>query len=100
MHYAGQFNLSPHVLIGSFFGRFLMTWLFIRTKGGILSAMFLHVSVNVTSQFFPLTYASLPVGAIIAFLLILEAKMWRKLPKDNPAVFTEQSPDADKNATG
>jgi membrane protease YdiL (CAAX protease family) len=99
MHYSGNFNLSLHVLVGSLFGRFLMTWLFIRTKGGILSAMFLHVSVNVTSQFVPLTNASLLVGAIIAILLIVGTKMWRKLPQDSPAVFTEELPDVTKNVT-
>jgi membrane protease YdiL (CAAX protease family) len=90
MHYSGHFDLNLHVLAGSFFGRFLLTWLFIRTKGGILSAMLLHASVNVTSQFVPLTNASLLVGAVIAVLLIVAAKMWRKLPQDSPAVFTEE----------
>ncbi|MHC4560733.1 MAG: CPBP family intramembrane glutamic endopeptidase, partial [Planctomycetota bacterium] len=84
MHFSGYFNLSLHVLVGSFFGRFLMTWLFIRTKGGILSAMLLHVSVNVTSQFIPITNASLLVGAIIATLLIFAARMWHKLPQASP----------------
>jgi membrane protease YdiL (CAAX protease family) len=91
MHFSGHFDLSLHVLVGSFFGRFLMTWLFIRTSGGILSGMFLHVSVNVTSQFVPLTYASLPVGAIVAVIAIVGGRMWQKLPQCSPATFTTES---------
>ena len=86
-HLAGYFDLSLHVLIGSFFGRFLMTWLFVRSSGGILTAMLLHSSVNVTSQFFPLTYASLPVWAVAAALVILGDKMWRKLPLGNATMY-------------
>jgi membrane protease YdiL (CAAX protease family) len=91
LHMSGDFNLSPHVLIGSFFGRFLLTWLFIRTSGGILSAMLLHASVNVTSQFVPLTNASLLVFGIVAILVIVEGRMWRKLPQGSPAAFVEES---------
>jgi len=39
--------------------------------GGMLSAMLLHASVNVTSQFVPLTNASLLVGGIVAILVQL-----------------------------
>lgn len=91
LHYSGYFNLSLHVLVGSFFGRFLLTWLFIRTSGGMLSAMLLHASVNVTSQFVPLTNASLLVGGIAAILVIVGGRMWRKLPQGSPATFTEES---------
>ena len=91
LHYSGYFNLGLHVLVGSFFGRFLLTWLFIRTSGGMLSAMLLHASVNVTSQFVPLTNASLLVGGIVAILVIVGGRMWRKLPQGSPATFTEKS---------
>lgn len=91
LHFSGYFNLSLHVLIGSFFGRFLLTWLFIRTSGGMLSAMLLHASVNVTSQFVPLTNASLVVDGIAAIIVIVGGRMWRKLPQGSPATFTEES---------
>jgi len=86
MHFAGLFNLSPHVLIGSFFGRFLLTWLFIRSSGGVLTAILLHASVNVTSQFVPLTNASLLVDAVVALLIVIGGKMWRRLPEESPAI--------------
>jgi membrane protease YdiL (CAAX protease family) len=86
MHMAGLFNLSAHVLIGSFFGRFLLTWLFIRSSGGVLTAILLHTSVNVTSQFVPLTNASLLVDAVVALLVIVGGRMWRRMPEKSPAV--------------
>jgi membrane protease YdiL (CAAX protease family) len=89
-HLAGYFDLNAHVLIGSFFGRFLVTWLFVRSSGGVLSAMLIHTSVNVTSQFMPVTYASLPVWAVIAILVVVQDKMWRRLPHENPAVVVDE----------
>ena len=86
MHFAGLFNLSAHVLIGSLFGRFLLTWLFIRSSGGVLTAILMHTSVNVTSQFVPLTNASILVDAVVALLVIFGGKMWRKLPEESSAV--------------
>lgn len=90
MHFSGYFNLSAHVLIGSFLGRFLLTWLFIRSSGGVLTAILLHTSVNVTSQFIPLTNASLLVDGVIALLVIVGGRMWRRLPGENAAVLAEE----------
>ncbi|TFH35990.1 MAG: CPBP family intramembrane metalloprotease [Anaerolineales bacterium] len=89
MYLSGHFNLSAHVLIGSFFGRFLMTWLFIRSSGGVLTGILLHTSVNVTSQFVPLTNASMLVDAVVALLVIVGGRMWQLLPKEHPAVHAE-----------
>jgi membrane protease YdiL (CAAX protease family) len=90
MHLSGFFNLSAHTLIGSFFGRFLMTWLFIRSSGDWLTGLFLHTSVNVTSQFVPLTNASLVVDAAVALIVIISGKLWQRLPVENPAVIVEE----------
>jgi membrane protease YdiL (CAAX protease family) len=87
LHYAGYFELSAHVLVGSFFGRFLMTWLFLRSRGGMWTAMLLHASVNVTSQFVPVTNASLLVDGLVAVVVIVAGRMWRRLPEDHPARF-------------
>jgi len=78
LHFAGYFNLSLQVLVGSFFGRFLLTWLFIRSRGALLTALLLHASVNVTSQFVPLTNASLVIDALVALVVIVEGRMWRR----------------------
>jgi membrane protease YdiL (CAAX protease family) len=77
LHLAGYFELNQHVLIGSFFGRFLMTWLYIRSGGGIWTAMLLHASVNVTSQFVPVTNASLMVDGAVAIAVLIAGRMWR-----------------------
>jgi membrane protease YdiL (CAAX protease family) len=90
LHLSGFFNLSTHTLIGSFFGRFLMTWLFIRSSGRWLTAFLLHTSVNVTSQFIPLTNASLIVDAAVALLVIIGGRMWQRLPVENSAVISEE----------
>ncbi len=90
LHLAGLFDLNPHVLIGSFFGRFLLTWLFMRSSGGVLTAVLLHTSVNVTSQFVPLTNASVLVDAVVALLVIVAGRMWQRLPEESPAVLAEQ----------
>jgi membrane protease YdiL (CAAX protease family) len=94
LHLAGSFDLNAHVLIGSFFGRFLLTWLFIRSSGGVLTAILLHTSVNVTSQFVPLTYASLLVDAAVALVIVFGGRMWRRLPEESPAVLAEGRPAA------
>jgi membrane protease YdiL (CAAX protease family) len=90
LYLSGDFNLSPHVLLGSFFGRFLLTWLFMRSSGGVLTAVLLHTSVNVTSQFVPLTNASLLVDAAVTLLVIIGGKMWQRLPEESSAVLAEQ----------
>ena len=91
LHLSGYFNMNVHVLIGTFFGRFLLTWLFIRSSGGVLTAVLLHTSVNVTSQFVPLTNASLIVDILICLLVIVGGRMWRRLPEDNPAVLAKEA---------
>jgi membrane protease YdiL (CAAX protease family) len=91
MHLSGLFELSAHVLIGSFFGRFLLTWLFIRSSGEWMTALLLHTSVNVTSQFVPLTNASLVVDAVVALLVIVGGRMWQRLPEENATVHTQVS---------
>jgi membrane protease YdiL (CAAX protease family) len=82
-----------HALIGTFFARFIFTWLYNRTNGGILTAVLLHTSANVASEFIPVTYALLILEAVVAIIVIVTDRMWRKLPTDSPAVYraTEQT---------
>jgi membrane protease YdiL (CAAX protease family) len=74
-------------LIGTFFARFILTWLFNKTKGGILPAMILHVSANVSFAVLPNSDVSMVLEAILAIIIIIKSRMWKKLPYDNPAVF-------------
>lgn len=74
-------------LIGSFFARFILTWLFIKTRGGLLPVMILHVSANVSFMVLPATYPSMILEAVIAIFLIAKFNMFRKLPERDPAVY-------------
>jgi len=74
-------------LIGTFFARFILTWLFNETKGGILTAMILHVSANVSFAVLPNSDVSMILEAILAIAIIIKRRMWEKLPSDSPAVF-------------
>lgn len=91
LHLSGYFNLSLHVLVGSFFSRFLFTYLFIRSSGGLWTAILLHTSANVTSQFVPVTNASLVLDAVVALLIVVGGRMWRRPAQESPAILGEES---------
>lgn len=82
---AGMYDLSPHVLVGTFFARFVFTWLYIRSCGGLLTAILFHASANVAGQFIPVTNASLWVEGALALVMVIGARMWQRLPADSPA---------------
>lgn len=82
---AGMYDLSPHVLVGTFFARFVFTWLYIRSCGGLLTAILFHASANVAGQFIPVTNASLWVEGVLALTVVIGARMWQRLPADSPA---------------
>jgi uncharacterized protein len=90
LHLSGYFNLSLHVLVGSFFSRFLFTYLFIRSSGGLWTAILLHTSANVTSQFVPVTNASLVLDAVVVFFVVVGGRMWRRLVQESPAIPVEE----------
>ena len=77
-------------LIGSFFARFILTWLFIKTKGGILPVMILHVAANVSFSVLPATYPSMILEALIAVFLLIKFDMFKELPVTHPAVYRYQ----------
>jgi len=74
-------------LIGTFFARFIFTWLYNKTEGSILPAILLHVSANVSFEFIPTTHVDMILGALIAVFIIFRARMWEKLPAENPAIY-------------
>lgn len=74
-------------LIGTFFARFILTWLFNKSKGGILPAMILHVSANVSFAVLPNSDVAMVLEAILAVVIIIKSRMWEKLPDDSQAVF-------------
>ena len=74
-------------LIGTFFARFIFTWLYNKTEGSILPAILLHVSANVSFEFLPVTHVHMILEALIAVFIIFKARMWEKLPSESPAIY-------------
>lgn len=69
-------------VIGTFFARFIFTWLYNKTKGGIIPAMIFHVSANVSFMLFPATPVQMALEAVLAIVIVVTAKMWIKLPNE------------------
>jgi membrane protease YdiL (CAAX protease family) len=91
----GMWNPDPHdfirALIGTFFARFLFTWLFNKTRGGMLTAILFHASANVSFDFLPATYVHMILEAALALGVVLGARMWRKLPAVDPGMYQEEN---------
>jgi membrane protease YdiL (CAAX protease family) len=85
LHLAGLYDLSFHVLVGTFFARFVFTWLYNRSYGGLLTAILFHTAANTASQFMPVTNASLWIEAAFALVVVLGTRMWQRLPAGSPA---------------
>lgn len=85
-HFAGLWSPGLDALLntlaGTFFVRFIFTWLYNRTKGGILSGVLLHTSMNVATDFIPVTNTQIAVTALIAVIVIVGDRMWKRLPSD------------------
>ena len=75
-------------LLGSFFARFIFTWLFNKTRGGILTAIVFHVSANVSFMFLPATPVHMILEAMVAVVIIVAGQMWEKLPSNHPGVYS------------
>jgi hypothetical protein len=79
------YDLSFHVLVGTFFARFVFTWLYNRSYGDLLPAILFHTAANTASQFMPVTNASLWIEAAFALVVVLGTRMWQRLPAGSPA---------------
>jgi membrane protease YdiL (CAAX protease family) len=91
MQIAGYWNSDidsfVRALIGTFFARFIFTWLYNKTRGGILPAILLHASANTCFAFLPVTHVHMVMEAILAIIIIIGNRMWVKLPIDSPAMY-------------
>lgn len=72
-------HISPSIII---------TWFYNRSKGSILVAGVAHAAANTADAFMPnldwVTYTTMM--AIVALLLVLIDRMWKRLPQEDPAV--------------
>ena len=86
MQIAGYWNPDMEsfirAIIGTFFARFIFTWLYNKTEGGILSAILFHVSANTCFMFLPVTHVHMILEVGLAILVIVIGKMWIRLPHD------------------
>lgn len=57
----------------------LLTWVFIRSGGSILACVLLHTSMNVTSEFIPITFEAKMLTIVVVVGLFIEIKSWRVL---------------------
>jgi membrane protease YdiL (CAAX protease family) len=66
-------------------------WLFNRSKGSILVAGVIHAADNTTARVLPILdwfgYGYLVLKVVVALVIILVDRMWKKLPPDHPAVY-------------
>jgi membrane protease YdiL (CAAX protease family) len=91
LHFAGVWNPDTEslirALVGTFFARFIFTWLYNRSKGGIWTAILFHASANVAFEFLPVTPVQFILEAAVAIAIVIGARMWRKLPSGGCAVY-------------
>lgn len=70
----------------------LFSWIFIRTNGNIWAVAIFHASMNSMNPLmgiFPINTAGNVLLVAFAVVVVIVDRMWRKLPKDNPAVYQE-----------
>jgi membrane protease YdiL (CAAX protease family) len=80
-----RFGIYPFITI-------LFSWIYNRTNGSILTVALFHASMNSMNplmEIFPVTTASHIMLIIFAITVVFTDRMWRKLPEDHPAVYTE-----------
>jgi membrane protease YdiL (CAAX protease family) len=67
----------------------IISWLYNRSKGSILVAGIAHAAANTSFAFFPnLDWQVYDwTVAVVALVLIVIDRMWKKLPPDHPAVY-------------
>jgi membrane protease YdiL (CAAX protease family) len=95
LHFAGVWNPDTDSLvrsiIGTFFARFIFTWLYNRSEGNIWTAILFHAAANVAFEFLPVTQVQFVLEAVIAIAAVLGDRMWRKLPAGSRAVYEAAS---------
>lgn len=83
-HLSGHWNadtLSFQVaLIGTFLARFVFTWLYLRSGGGLWTALLFHTSANVAYAVLPATWTAIALQALLAMVALLTGRMWTRQP--------------------
>jgi membrane protease YdiL (CAAX protease family) len=65
----------------------IIVWICNRSKGSILVAGITHASANTFESFVPNFSVFIVIIFCLALVMILVDRMWKKLPRDHPAVY-------------
>jgi hypothetical protein len=80
-------------------GTVTLGWIYNRSKGSFLVAGITHAAANTAYWLFP--NLDWPVFtwtvAVVALVMILVDRMWKKLPPDHPAVYCEPALDESRS---
>jgi hypothetical protein len=78
---------AGHILLS-----ILIVWICNRANGSILVAGIAHAAINTVQAFVPNWGPLLLVFMTAALLVVLIDRMWKKLPRDHPAVYQSPQP--------
>ena len=66
----------------------IFTWIYNRTTRSLLATVLLHTSMNITSNFIPLTIGAILILVVFLVFAIVRDRMWRKLPPEDQIELT------------
>jgi membrane protease YdiL (CAAX protease family) len=103
-HFSGHWNADPVAfrvaLVTTFFARFLFTWLFVRSGGGLWTAIAFHTSANVAFALIPATWAATALFGLLALIAIVTDHLWRRSSRPRRSVSVRAGRPADPGRGG
>jgi membrane protease YdiL (CAAX protease family) len=72
----------------NFIWALLFAWVYNRTRGSLLAPVIFHPAMNTFGDLLPRTDIATVLFIILALAVIIFERMWKKLPGDNPAVYS------------
>jgi len=69
----------------------IFTWIFNRTKGSILVTALIHPAMNTATTFLTASLGAIILLFVFMLFVIVFDKMWRRLPAENPAIFSSST---------
>ena len=87
-----QFWIDMYIgTAGTILPSLIIVWIYNRTKGSILAAGIAHAAINTAFAFVSILdgQALKLTWFVVALVMIVVDRMWKKLPPDHPAVYRE-----------
>ncbi|UCD62949.1 MAG: CPBP family intramembrane metalloprotease [Candidatus Zixiibacteriota bacterium] len=79
-------SLLVNRVVFNFIWAVLFAWVYNRTRGSLLAPALCHPAMNTFGNTLPRTDITTALFVLLAAGIIYFERMWKKLPKDNPAV--------------